>query len=55
MEYISLNTLVVGSGAAGLRAAECLHDLGVKDAAIVTESIEAGTSLNTGSDKQTYY
>ena len=52
---ISLNTLVVGSGAAGLAAAVELHRLGQTDLAIATESFGAGTSNNSGSDKQTYY
>ena len=50
-----VHTLVVGSGAAGFRAAECLYELGHTDVAIVTEGINCGTSRNTGSDKQTYY
>lgn len=50
-----VNTLVVGSGAAGFRAAECLYENGYTDIAIVTEGINCGTSRNTGSDKQTYY
>jgi succinate dehydrogenase/fumarate reductase flavoprotein subunit len=51
----SLNTLVVGSGAAALNAAVALHDRGVRDIAIVTERWGGGTSANAGSDKQTYY
>jgi len=50
-----IHTLVVGSGAAGLRAAEHLHELGLTDIAIITEGMNCGTSRNTGSDKQTYY
>ncbi|MBR5547126.1 MAG: FAD-binding protein [Clostridia bacterium] len=50
-----VHTIVVGSGAAGLRAAECLYELGHTDIAVVTEGINCGTSRNTGSDKQTYY
>lgn len=50
-----LNSLVVGSGVAGLNAADSLHSLGVEDVAILTEGIDSGTSRNTGSDKQTYY
>jgi len=50
-----VHTLVVGSGAAGLRAAEHLHELGHRDIAIITEGMNCGTSRNTGSDKQTYY
>lgn len=48
------NTIVVGSGAAGLNCADLLAENGV-DVAIVTEGIHMGTSRNTGSDKQTYY
>ncbi|MCG1011024.1 FAD-binding protein [Tepidanaerobacter sp. GT38] len=51
----SLNTVVVGTGAAGFNAADRLVEYGQKDIAIVTEGINAGTSRNTGSDKQTYY
>jgi len=51
----SLNTVVLGSGAAGLNCADHLFTNGQKDIAIVTEDILAGTSRNTGSDKQTYY
>ena len=32
-----------------------LHQYGVRDLAILTENVKAGTSRNTGSDKQTYY
>ncbi len=51
----TVHTLIVGSGAAGLRAAEHLHELGHRDIAIITEGMNCGTSRNTGSDKQTYY
>ena len=51
----SLNTLVVGSGAAARNAALQLIRAGVNDVAIVTEKWNAGTSYNAGSDKQTYY
>ena len=54
MKEFAHNTIVVGSGAAALSAAEQLNALGV-DAAIVTEGMNKGTSRNTGSDKQTYY
>lgn len=50
-----VHTLVIGSGAAGLNAAVQLRDNGVEDVLIVTEGLEMGTSINTGSDKQTYY
>ncbi len=55
MEVYQVHTLVVGSGAAGLRAAEHLYELGCRDVAVVTEGMNCGTSRNTGSDKQTYY
>lgn len=48
-------TVVVGTGAAALRAAEALYDGGVSDLLIVTNHRLSGTSRNTGSDKQTYY
>jgi len=51
----SLNTLVIGSGAAARRAALELVRQGQRDVAIVTERWNAGTSYNAGSDKQTYY
>lgn len=51
----SLNTLVIGSGAAGLNAAVRLHELGQADVAILTERWTNGASRNAGSDKQTYY
>jgi succinate dehydrogenase/fumarate reductase flavoprotein subunit len=55
LPVISLNTLVIGSGAAGLNAAVCLHEQGINDIAIATEDWKSGTSRNAGSDKQTYY
>jgi succinate dehydrogenase/fumarate reductase flavoprotein subunit len=55
LSLISLNTLIVGSGAAALNAAVSLHALGQTDLAVATEGFGAGTSFNTGSDKQTYY
>ncbi len=51
----SVNTLVIGSGAAALNAALLLHDLGRRRILIVTERLGAGTSHEAGSDKQTYY
>jgi succinate dehydrogenase/fumarate reductase flavoprotein subunit len=51
----SVNTLVVGSGAAALKAALSLHERGQRDLAIVTEKWGGGASNNSGSDKQTYY
>jgi succinate dehydrogenase/fumarate reductase flavoprotein subunit len=55
MPVYSVNTLVVGSGAAALGAAVWLGDFGQPDLAIVTESWGGGTSAHAGSDKQTYY
>jgi len=55
LDVYSLNTVVVGSGAAGFNAAERLYNFGQQDIAVVTEGINMGTSRNTGSDKQTYY
>jgi succinate dehydrogenase/fumarate reductase flavoprotein subunit len=55
VEVYNLNTIVVGSGAAGFNAADRLYNYGQRDIAIVTEGINQGTSRNTGSDKQTYY
>ena len=51
----TINTVILGSGAAGLNAASRLFQYGVKDIAILTEGLKCGTSRNTGSDKQTYY
>jgi succinate dehydrogenase/fumarate reductase flavoprotein subunit len=51
----AVNTLVVGSGAAALNAALCLHERGQNDVLIVTERWGGGASANAGSDKQTYY
>lgn len=55
MKHRYIRTVVVGSGCAGFNAADSLSALGETDIAIVTENILAGTSRNTGSDKQTYY
>jgi succinate dehydrogenase/fumarate reductase flavoprotein subunit len=50
-----VHTLVIGSGAAGLNAAVQLCASGVEDVLIITEGLQMGTSINTGSDKQTFY
>ena len=55
MREITARTVVVGSGCAGLNAADTLAALGEKSLLLVTEDMNAGTSRNTGSDKQTYY
>ncbi len=49
------NTAVVGTGAAGFNATDRLIAEGQSDVVMVTEHVLAGTSRNTGSDKQTYY
>lgn len=54
MEERVVQTVVVGSGCAGLNAADCLAALG-QEVLLVTEGMNCGTSRNTGSDKQTYY
>ena len=45
---------VIGSGSAGLACALLLDEAGIRTV-LVTENMRAGTSRNTGSDKQTYY
>ena len=55
MREITCLTAVVGSGCAGLNAADWLAALGAEDVLLVTENMRYGTSRNTGSDKQTYY
>ncbi len=52
---LSVQTLIIGSGAAALNCAEHLHELGVSDVLVVTDKLGGGTSYNSGSDKQTYY
>lgn len=56
-EILSVNTLVIGSGAAGLNAAIHFVENGGDSTQIiiVTEQLGGGTSFNAGSDKQTYY
>lgn len=51
----AVNTLVIGSGAAALKAALSLYDRGQHEIAIATDRWGGGTSNNSGSDKQTYY
>ncbi|MCF0233410.1 MAG: FAD-binding protein, partial [Thermoguttaceae bacterium] len=51
----TFHTVVLGSGASGLAAAVRLNAEGVENVAVVTEGLKMGTSINTGSDKQTYY
>ncbi len=47
--------VIVGSGAAGFQTAIRLFEGGERDVVLITENRKAGTSRNTGSDKQTYY
>ena len=49
------DALIIGSGAAGLNAADSLYENGCTNIAVLTEGLHVSTSLNTGSDKQTYY
>lgn len=55
IQEMEFHTVVVGTGAAGFNAASRLKQYGVNDIAIIAEQVNAGTSRNTGSDKQTYY
>ena len=55
MKTYDFDAVVIGTGCAGYNCADWLFDLGYKNIAIMTERKNAGTSRNTGSDKQTYY
>ncbi len=55
VKTVHVHTLVIGSGAAGLNATLQLRERGIRDVLLVTEGLDKGTSINTGSDKQTYY
>jgi succinate dehydrogenase/fumarate reductase flavoprotein subunit len=55
IEIKKVHTLVLGSGAAGLNAAVQIKNNGIDDIIIISEGLNMGTSINTGSDKQTYY
>ncbi len=56
-DFYQINTLVIGSGAAGLNAAVHFVEEGGDSSQIViaTEKLGGGPSFNAGSDKQTYY
>lgn len=54
-ERKKVNTVIVGTGAAGYNAAVSLRKNGVDDILLISEDRLSGTSRNTGSDKQTYY
>lgn len=49
------DAIIIGSGAAGLNAADELFRHGVGNIIVLTEGLTRGTTRNTGSDKQTYY
>lgn len=51
----TFQTVVIGSGAAGLSAASALLCMNHKDIALITESMKSGASKNTGANNQTYY
>ncbi len=55
LEQLKVNTVIVGTGAAGYNAAVNLKRLGQDDILLISENRLGGTSRNTGSDKQTYY
>lgn len=55
LDCYRVRTLVIGSGCAGLNAIGWLRQLGETSCALMTEGLHLGTSVNTGSDKQTYY
>ncbi len=55
MKIYDFDAVVIGTGCAGYNCADWLYNLGYKNIAIMTERKNAGTSRNTGSDKQTYY
>ena len=55
MKQYFFEAIIIGSGAAGYAAADRLFQFGVENIALITEDRLAGTSRNTGSDKQTYY
>ncbi|MFX0074463.1 MAG: FAD-binding protein [Candidatus Hermodarchaeota archaeon] len=57
IELLEYNTVIIGSGAAGLNCAIHLVEEGIApwQIALVTEELGGGTSFNAGSDKQTYY
>ncbi|MDO4558252.1 MAG: FAD-binding protein [Planctomycetia bacterium] len=52
-----VNVVIIGSGAAGLASAVwlCRNGVAPEEILLVTEGLTMGTSINTGSDKQTYY
>lgn len=54
MRKIACKVAVIGAGAAGLNAMDELLKRGA-DAILFTDDVNGGVSINSGSDKQTYY
>ena len=52
---VTANTVIVGTGSAGFCAADRLWEFGQEDIVMVADKVNAGSSRNAGSDKQTYY
>ena len=48
----TVDTVVIGSGCAGLNAADSLYDLGCRDLLLVTEGWHRGTPGHTASRRQ---
>jgi len=51
----TFDTVIVGSGAAGLGAASALLFMGYDNTAVITESMKAGASKNPSENNQVYY
>ena len=54
IQKISCEVAIIGAGAAGLNAMDELLAKGV-DAVMFADDLRGGASINSGSDKQTYY
>jgi len=52
---VTANTVVVGTGSAGYCAADRIWEGGQSDVVMLADKVNAGSSRNAGSDKQTYY
>lgn len=48
-------SVIIGGGCAALNCADSLYDMSCDGIAVVTTGLDLSTSVNTGSDKQTYY
>lgn len=55
IQELRIDHIIIGSGASGFQTARRLWQKGERSVAVITENRKAGTSRNTGSDKQTYY